>query len=82
MFAILLDALDLASAGRKNAAKSKWGSLTPDFQLKILQLALTCRQNKEPLGCKVQLRSKSYGDITLDDKLVSDLATYVPQFLS
>jgi hypothetical protein len=76
-FETLNKALDLAEAGRLNAARSVWKDLPEIFRQKVMKFTIFAFQNQHELGCICQMTSP-YGDFELSDTWVARLKQHLP----
>lgn len=81
-FEILADAIMLFKQSRINAAKAQWAKLPVPFQIAILQYVTNAFNISEKLGCDVHFAPKKYGSLILNDQVVADWKTYIPQLVS
>ena len=77
---ILDDCLDLFRFGRKNAAKTRWMELGPDFQQKLIDFAICILEN--PNDRPDVVVDTLYGPTILDQQFYNTLPNAVMEFVN
>lgn len=82
-FEILTDVLDLWTAGRKNAAKAQWKSLTKEFQSKVIEWALFILNTPQEILSTplLEFRSPKFGNFNCSPVTLRALVEVVPEMV-